>query len=69
MGLEPAHPQALERLHKRMSPETFARAADALRTRGVRVRAFLLVHPPFVPAADREEWLERSLDNASMRLS
>jgi len=64
MGLETAHPEALERLHKRMSLDQFARAAEALAARDVGLRAFLLVHPPFVPCEERLEWLERSLDFA-----
>jgi radical SAM enzyme (TIGR01210 family) len=65
MGLETAHPLALERLHKRMTVEQFARASEALAGRGASVRAFLLVHPPFVDPGAQDEWLERSVDFAS----
>ena len=64
MGLETAHPQALARLHKRMSLEQFEKAALALRRRGVALRVFLLVPPPFVPAAEEGPWLRRSIDFA-----
>jgi archaeosine synthase beta-subunit len=61
MGLETAHPAALERLHKRMTLDLFARAADALRRRQIDLRVFVLVHPPFVPAGERDEWVSRSV--------
>lgn len=64
MGLETAHPEALERLNKRMTVSQFRQAAIALRDRGVGVRAFLLVSPPFVPAGEQREWLARSVDEA-----
>ena len=64
MGLETAHPGALERLHKRMTVADFAAAAEALRARRVSVRAFLLIAPPFVPPDESDEWLLRSIDAA-----
>ncbi len=64
MGLETAHPDALERLHKRMTVEGFLLAADELRSMGVALRVFLLVSPPFVPHAEQDEWLRRSIDVA-----
>jgi radical SAM enzyme (TIGR01210 family) len=64
MGLETAHPDALERLHKRMTFGDFARAADRLATLGATLRVFLLVSPPFVPAPEQDEWLLRSVDAA-----
>lgn len=64
MGLETAHPEALERLNKRITVETFRAAAARLRERGVAMRAFLLVSPPFVPLREQREWLCRSVDVA-----
>jgi uncharacterized Fe-S cluster-containing MiaB family protein len=64
MGLETAHPEALERLHKRMTVGDFARAAEALTGRGVGLRVFLLIAPPFIPPDERAAWLGRSLDVA-----
>ena len=64
MGLETAHPDALERLHKRMTIDGFARAAERLRSLGVALRVFLLVSPPFVPAREQDDWLLRSVDVA-----
>ena len=64
MGLETVHPGALERLNKRMTLDQFARAADSLLGRGVAVRAFVLVSPPFVPREEQDEWLVRSVSFA-----
>jgi radical SAM enzyme (TIGR01210 family) len=64
MGLETAHPDALERLNKRFTLEQFQAAARALRERGIALRVFLLISPPFVPGADQDDWLLRSLDAA-----
>jgi len=64
MGLETAHPEALERLHKRMTVDGFVRAADRLRSLGIALRVFLLVSPPFVPEAEQDDWLLRSIDVA-----
>jgi hypothetical protein len=47
-----------------MTVEQFARAADALRTRGIDLRVFLLVQPPFMPPDETLEWTQRSLDVA-----
>ena len=64
MGLETANPRALDRLNKRMSVDGFERAATHLLTRGVELRVFLLVSPPFVPAEAQDDWLLRSVDTA-----
>jgi radical SAM enzyme (TIGR01210 family) len=64
MGLETAHTGALERLQKRMTVDDFSAAADALRRRGVTIRVFLLISPPFVPPDEQDAWLCRSVDLA-----
>lgn len=64
MGLETAHPQALDRLNKRFTVDDFARAAGSLGDRGVSVRVFLLIFPPFVPHDEQDVWLVRSVDAA-----
>lgn len=64
MGLETAHPAALERLHKRMTVEDFREAADGLARRGVELRVFLLLAPPFVPTGEQDAWLLESLNVA-----
>jgi len=56
IGLETVHPEALERLNKRMTLDAYARTCDRLRTLGVAVRAFVLVQPPFVPSAEAADW-------------
>jgi radical SAM enzyme (TIGR01210 family) len=62
IGLETAHPDALDRLNKRFTVDDFRRAATALVGRGIAVRVFLLIAPPFVPAFEQDDWLRRSLD-------
>lgn len=64
IGLETAHPVALERLNKHVTPEQFAAAAAALRDRGVSLRVFLLLSPPFIPYDEQDAWLMRSIDAA-----
>ena len=64
MGLETVHGAALERLNKKMTVEEFAVAAGRLQSLGVALRVFLLVSPPFVPPAEQDHWLLRSIDAA-----
>ncbi len=64
MGLETIHPQAFPRLGKGMSLGDFDRAAEALVTRGIVMRAFVLVGAPFVPPAETAEWAIRSAEYA-----
>ena len=61
MGLETVHPTALDALNKRMTTDDFSRAADDLRRRGVSLRVFLLIAPPFVPVDEQDEWLLKSV--------
>lgn len=60
MGLETIHTPVLERLNKRMTAADFARAAQRLNRLGVAVRAFVLLQPPFMPAAESVAWAVRS---------
>lgn len=64
MGLETAHPEALDRLNKRFALDDFARASRALADRGVALRVFLLISPPFVPLNEQDAWLRTSIDAA-----
>jgi radical SAM enzyme (TIGR01210 family) len=64
MGLETAHPTALPRLNKGMNLAQFDAAVAFLRSRGIGTRAFVLLSPPFVPAADAVEWTARSVAHA-----
>ena len=60
MGLETAHPSALERLHKRFTLDDFAAAAGRLRAAGVALRVFVLVGVPFVARDEQLTWTTRS---------
>jgi len=62
IGLETVHPDTLDRLNKRFTIDDFYRAAAALANRGIAVRVFLLISPPFVPDPEQDDWLRRSLD-------
>ena len=64
MGLETVHPDALERLHKRMTVDQFVGAADGCDERDVALRVFLLIAPPFVPPDEQDAWLLESIDVA-----
>lgn len=64
MGLETAHPEVLARLNKGMTLDDFRSAAGALRARGIAVRAFVLVNPPFMEEAAALEWGVRSVEAA-----
>ena len=64
MGLETIHPEALERLNKRMTLEQFADAANRLRENTIDLRVFVLVQPPFVRKDEGLYWAQRSLDYA-----
>ena len=64
MGLETVHPDALDKLNKRMTVDDFVRAADLLRQRDIALRVFLLIAPPGVPLDEQDEWLCTSVDAA-----
>jgi archaeosine synthase beta-subunit len=64
MGLETAHPDALQQLHKRFTLDQFAAAAERLRREQVDLRVFVLVGVPFVPRAEQQAWVARSVQMA-----
>ena len=64
MGLETVHPQALERMNKRMTLDQFSSSAEFLRSNGIDLRVFLLVQPPFMESGESLLWTKRSLDFA-----
>jgi hypothetical protein len=64
MGLETAHPGVLERLNKKFTLTHFADSAQFLRNKGIQVRAFVLVTPPFMNEAEGLEWAVKSADFA-----
>jgi len=61
MGLETAHPVALDALNKRMTLDDFATAARTLGRLGASLRVFVLIAPPFVPRDEQDEWLLKSV--------
>lgn len=61
MGFETAHPEALDRLNKRVGLEDLRRAAARLRDAGIGLRAFVLVGTPFIPREGALRWVERSV--------
>lgn len=65
VGLETANREVLARLNKRMTLESFRRAAAFLADQRIALRVFVLLNPPFQPARDAEEWACRSLDEAA----
>lgn len=64
MGLETANEAILDRLNKRMTLDTFRAAVGRLRGWGARVRAFILVRPPWMTEAEGVDWGCRSLEFA-----
>jgi archaeosine synthase beta-subunit len=64
MGLETANPETLARLNKGMTLDDFAKAAAFLRHNDIRVRAFLLLKPPFTTEEDGVTWAKSSIDFA-----
>ncbi|HTI72039.1 MAG TPA: radical SAM protein [Candidatus Limnocylindria bacterium] len=64
MGLETVHPVVLEKLNKRMTLETFVKAATFLRKHSCAVRSFALVRPPFLDEAEARHWACRTIDFA-----
>jgi len=64
MGLETVHPEALEKINKKLTISLFATAASRLRKASVDLRVFVLVQPPFVRPNEALFWAQRSLDFA-----
>jgi uncharacterized Fe-S cluster-containing MiaB family protein len=66
VGLETAHSATLERLNKRITVDSFRRAAVRMQANAVDLRVFLLLRPPFMGEPMGLEWAQRSLDLAFM---
>jgi radical SAM enzyme (TIGR01210 family) len=64
MGLETIHTDALEKINKQITAEVYQNAVRLCKTNGIDVRTFLLVHPPFIPANERQHWLLESVGYA-----
>ena len=65
IGLETAHEDTLARLNKRMTVESFRRAAAFVVENGMDLRVFILLNPPFLGGAQAIEWACRSIDVAA----
>lgn len=61
IGLETAHPSALAALNKRMTVESFGKAAAFLTAHDIALRVFVLLDPPFVPRAEAPAWAHASV--------
>jgi hypothetical protein len=59
-----AHPGVLARLNKRMTVDSFRRAADFLRAHDIALRVFVLLKPPCLEDAAAHDWTCRSIDLA-----
>ncbi len=64
LGLETAHPSALEALNKRVTIRDYQTATAFLIAHGIGVRTFLLVNPPFIPEVEQETWVQLSIELA-----
>jgi len=65
IGLETAHPETLARLNKRMTIESFRRAAGFLAEHDIDLRVFVLLNPPFLKGEEAIDWACRSIDLAA----
>lgn len=61
LGLETIHPAALQQLNKGITLDAFNRACEFLRRHRIGIRVFLLVNPPFIHPAERQEWVAKSV--------
>jgi archaeosine synthase beta-subunit len=64
IGLETANEDVLARLNKRMTLDSFRRAAEFLRRHDIALRVFILLAPPFMSRDEDVEWACRSIDEA-----
>lgn len=64
MGLETVHPEILSKLCKKMTTEDYRKSALFLAGNDIKVRAFILLRPPFMTEEEGIIWAERSLDFA-----
>ena len=64
LGLETAHPEVLAKLNKKFDLAQFARAAEFLAAGRIALRAFILVHPPFMNETEGAEWVVKSAEFA-----
>jgi radical SAM enzyme (TIGR01210 family) len=65
VGLETANEDVLARLNKRMTLDSFRRAAAFLNHHDIDLRVFVLLRPPFMDEDEGVHWACRSLDVAA----
>jgi archaeosine synthase beta-subunit len=65
IGLETVHPQVLAGLNKKMTVDSFRRAAEFLVQHEIDLRVFIMLKPPFLSETEGVEWACRSLDVAA----
>jgi hypothetical protein len=66
IGLETSHPETLARLNKSMTLDDVRRAVDFLVSNQIRVRAFLLLRPPYTSEA---EGVDRAIQSIAFAFS
>lgn len=64
LGLETVHPGISAYLNKKMSAESFMKAASFLNENDILTRAFILLKTPFMDEEEGLFWAERSIDFA-----
>ena len=65
MGLETIHPDVLPALNKQITKEDFLNSAEYLLNRGIDVRAFILLNPPFLMGEEENiHWCIKSVEYA-----
>ena len=67
MGLESIQPEILRRLNKQMTTDDFADAVQQLRERGIDVRAFVLLQPPWQNGDAALSWCRKTIDWAMQK--
>lgn len=65
MGLESIHPGVLPKLNKKLTTEDFKKAAAFLQKNKIKMRAFVLLNPPFLTdARENIEWALQTVEFA-----
>lgn len=60
LGLETSHPPTLAKLNKQLTVKDFAQACDLLLKSQIRIRAFILLKPPWTT---EEQGIERAIES------
>jgi radical SAM enzyme (TIGR01210 family) len=64
LGLETIHPEVLPALNKQMTVADLDHAAQFLVGKGIAVRAFILLRPPYLSEVEGVDWAIRSIEHA-----